>query len=244
MSARTIIITGASRGIGLATTRILLQEGTNVVAVQRCSPPEHEALQKQYPDTFRTVQGDSSDETVLKRAVREAQEAFGAIDSVVFNSAISGDIETVAKLSPETWQRTFDVNVFGVVKLLREVLPVVKDGARLVLVSSSAAEAAVPGVSVYAATKAALNSLNRTLAAESPKFISVAIDPGTVRTPGEQQLLADVANFIPPEMRGLLEQNSLEPDVAGRTIANLALRAPAELSGRYVQWNDPVLSGL
>lgn len=244
MSSRTIIITGASRGIGLATTRLLLEDGANVVAVQRSAPSELQALQKQYPSTFRAIQGDSTDETVLKSAVAETQKAFGAIDSVIFNSAVSGDVGKVDQVSLETWQRTFDVNVFGVVKLLREVLPVVKDGARLVLVSSAASEYGMPGMGVYCASKAALNSLNRTVAAENPKLVSVAIHPGTVRTPGEEKLVAEAGEFITEEMKQLMQQRILEPEFAGRIIANIALRAPAELSGKYLHWDDPAISAL
>ncbi|EJD45324.1 NAD(P)-binding protein [Auricularia subglabra TFB-10046 SS5] len=244
MSAPTIIITGASRGIGLATMRILLEDGANVVSVQRSSPPELEALQKKYPNTFRAIQGDSTDEATLRRTVQEALRAFGAIDSVVFNSAVSGDLGTIDQLSLETWQRTFDVNLFSVVRLLREVLPVLKDGARLVLVSSAAAEYGLRGSSVYAATKAALNSLNRTLAVENPKLVSIAIHPGTVRTPGMEKQMAEAGDFIPAEMRKAVEQRLIEPKVAGRVLANVALRAPAELSGKFLHWNDPAISPL
>ncbi|EJD45344.1 hypothetical protein AURDEDRAFT_165560 [Auricularia subglabra TFB-10046 SS5] len=88
--------------------------------------------------------------------VQEALETFGDIDDVVFNGAINGDLMTV-------WHRMLDVDLLRIVKLLHlpyEVLPVVKDGSKLVFVSSVAAEVAIKGMSASSATKAVLNSPN------------------------------------------------------------------------------------
>lgn len=179
--APTIIITGASKGIGLAATQFLLADGARVVTVQRSVSTGLTALASEYPTTLRIVQGDSTAEETIKSAVREALDSFGAVDAVVFNAATAhvGQVEDVAL---GDWQKTFDVNVFGVVRFLREVLPALKDGSKIVFISSVASENALLGAAPYSASKAALNSINRTVAAEHPGIVSVSLHPGNVRT--------------------------------------------------------------
>ncbi|EJD42128.1 NAD(P)-binding protein [Auricularia subglabra TFB-10046 SS5] len=261
--APTVIITGASRGLGLATAECLLADGANVVTVQRTITPELTALAEKHSAVLRNVQGDW--QATIKRAVREALETFGSIDAVVFNAAAGAySVAHVDKIALEDWQRTFDVNVFGVVRLLQEALPILKGGSRIVFVSSDAAERSLFGVAPYSASKAALNSINRTVAAEHPNQICVAIHPGSVRSEASQGISKSTSStkggapwhqmqreftskgkgFVPETVLAKLFENVLEPEVPGRVIASLALRVPASLSGKYLHWNDPALEGI
>ncbi|EJD50090.1 NAD(P)-binding protein [Auricularia subglabra TFB-10046 SS5] len=235
----TIIITGASRGIGLAATQFLLADGAHVVTVQRTISPELQALAGKYPTSLRNIQGDFSAEEIIKQSLKEALETFGAVDAAVFNAAAgSYSVTPVATLALADWQRTFDVNVFGVVRFLKDVLPVLKDGSRLVFVSSNASELGVAGIGPYSASKAALSSINRTVSAEHPGIVGIR------SIPMQKDFASQAKGVLPEAVLDTLFEDALEPEVPGRVIADLALRAPASLSGKYLHWNDPALEGI
>ncbi|EJD42129.1 NAD(P)-binding protein [Auricularia subglabra TFB-10046 SS5] len=241
----TVIITGASRGIGLAAAQFLLAGGANVVTVQRTTSPDLTTLLKKYPKTLHNIQGDFTAEEVISRAIRESLEAFGTIDALVFNAAAASAVGRVDNASLADWQKTFDVNVFGVVKFLKEAIPTLKDGAKIIFVSSAASENSLPGAGAYGASKAALNSLNRTVAAEHPNLTCVSLHPGVVRTEMHLGFMDQAKDFLrEAKLDGVFVESVLEPDVPGRIIANLALHAPKELSGKYLRWNDPDLASL
>ncbi|EJD42132.1 NAD(P)-binding protein [Auricularia subglabra TFB-10046 SS5] len=237
--APTVLITGASRGIGLAATQFLLADGAQVVTVQRTTSPGLKTLAETYPTRLRNVQGDCTAEEIIKGSIREAMDTFGTIDAVVFNAAAAYGIGHVEQLSLEDWQKTFDVNVFGVVKFLKEVLPVLKDGSRIISTSSAAAELGIIGASPYNASKAALNSINRTVAAEHPSKICVALHPGAM----QQAFVVNSKGILPDSLVDMFPE-LLEPEVPGRVIADLALRASPALSGKYMHWDDPLLASL
>ncbi|EJD41361.1 NAD(P)-binding protein [Auricularia subglabra TFB-10046 SS5] len=241
--SQTVLVTGASKGIGLAVAEILLRDGAQVVAVQRSVTAGLAALQQKYTDTLRVVQGSFTDEDIIRRAVA----AFGGLDSAVFNGGVNEPFGALATLPPDGWQGMFETNVFGVVRALRIVLPELRGaaaGARVVLVSSDAANHGIPTMGAYAASKAALNSINRTLAAEEQSIVSVAVHPGVVRTDMYTAFTVEAKAFAPPELLQMAEASAVEPVEPGRVIAALALRAPKELSGKYIHWNGEEVAGL
>lgn len=113
------------------------------------------------------------------------------------------------------------------------------------MVTSSAATVGIPGGGPYAAAKAALNSLNRTLAAEDPSITSVAFHPGAVRTEMVRELeRMSGKGHVPDDFIKLAVEYQMHPDVPGRALANLVLRAPKELSGEYLHWDDPKVAAV
>ncbi|EJD42123.1 putative oxidoreductase [Auricularia subglabra TFB-10046 SS5] len=241
----TVIITGASRGIGLAAARFLLADGAQVMTVQRTITPELSALVEQFPKTLHNVQGDCAAQDDIVRTIEDALRVFGGIGAVVFNAAtFARGIGPVASVPVEAWQQTFDTNVFGVVRFLREVLPHMKAGAKLVFITSVGAEVGVVASGAYSASKAALNSINRTIAVERPDLVCVALHPGQVGTEMQKDFTAQAKDFMPESALAELFAGMLGPDVPGRVIATLALRARPELSGRYLHWNDSALGEL
>ncbi|EJD45363.1 NAD(P)-binding protein [Auricularia subglabra TFB-10046 SS5] len=240
---RPIILTGASRGIGLAVAQTLLAEGAQVTAVQRSISAELRALEENYADTFRLVQGDCSDDGTIKRAIQETLNAFGGIHGLVFNAATNGPIGPIAELPLDAWQKTFDMNVFGVVKFLRQALPVMADDARIIFISSAAwGEVTFKAGGPYSASKAALNSLNRTLAVEQPGKVCLAVHPGNVGSVMHYDYVRDAKPYNPELLAG--PDIVIEPELPGRVIARLALRAAPELSGKYLHWDDATLTDI
>lgn len=85
---KTVLLTGASRGLGLATLEILLAQPANVVAVSRSLPPALEALQKQHANSLVVIQGDVADRSVSESAVEQAISKFGSLDGIILNAGV------------------------------------------------------------------------------------------------------------------------------------------------------------
>ncbi|KAK0242674.1 hypothetical protein EDD85DRAFT_760980 [Armillaria nabsnona] len=241
-----VIVTGASRsGIGLAVVKILLETfEANVAAISRTHTPELEVLAS---DSLLHIQCDVSDEPSLARAVSQAEQHFSYIDGLILNAAV---LEPLCHIGDSTalsaWKTHFDVNFFSLITAIRSALPALRRsdiGGRIVFVSSGSAVKGTAGWGPYNASKAAMNSLCRTLSEEESEVISVALRPGVVDTDmhavlrtagGESMSAKDYQKFLNYQAKGEL----LSPDLPGRVIAALSLQAPASLSGQFVTWND------
>lgn len=113
----------------------------------------------------------STQEATIQQAIDEAQKFFGGLDTVVLNAGINMPMGTVEQLPLTDWHNMFNINVFGTVAFLRKVLPTIRKSkeARIVLVSSGAADYGIPGMGAYSASKAAVNSINRCVRAQLRK---------------------------------------------------------------------------
>ncbi|CAK5275520.1 unnamed protein product [Mycena citricolor] len=242
MSLRTILVSGASRGIGLEVTTLLLRKfNVNVVALSRTRTPELSALAC---DSLLILEGDVTNEEIVKNAVAQAAQTFGSLDSLILNAGIVDPLSRIAddKTSLDQWKMHFDVNFFSLVTALKFAVPHLRastHGGRVVFVSSGAAVKGTAGWGPYNASKAAMNSLARTLAEEEPDIVSVALRPGMVAT-GMQATLREVGGsamnpkdhqmFVSAHAEGKL----LSPEVPGHVIASLALTAAKSLSGQFI----------
>ncbi|KAF7332073.1 Short-chain dehydrogenase/reductase family protein [Mycena kentingensis (nom. inval.)] len=201
----TVLVTGASKGIGLAVATILLRQGANVVAFQRSRTPDLVSLAS---DNLLIIDGDVADEKAAASAIQQAVQKFGALDGVIFNAA---------KLDPLT--------------------------RRVIFVSSGASVKGTAAWGPYNASKAAMNSLCRTLAQEEPDVVSVAVRPGMVDTEMQGALREigaaemkpqDHESFVSAHANGKL----LNPEDPGHVVACLALKASKNLSGEFVSWDS------
>ncbi|KAH9179686.1 short-chain dehydrogenase [Lactarius sanguifluus] len=219
-----VIVTGASRGIGLAATSFLLEAfNATVVAISRTRTPELDALATAHPGSLQAPLADNlyrTDEPAFTAAIQSVLAKHGHLDGLILNA---GTIEPLA------------------------AVPSLRDspkGGRVVFVSSGAAIGGIAGWGPYNASKAAMNSLNRTLAEEEKgKIVSIAVRPGKVDTnmqgeirgSGGLHMAHDVhQSFVREKREGLL----LKPEQPGYVIAALSLHAQESLSGEFVSWDD------
>lgn len=240
-----IVVTGASKGIGLAVTKILLQTfNANVAALSRTLTPELEALAG---PSLLFVKTDVTDEAAVAAAMTTTEETYGSIDGLVLNA---GTLYPLGHLGSDTplsgWKEHFDVNFFALVTCIRTALPALrksKHGGRVVFVSSGAAAKGVAGWGPYNCSKAAMNGLCRTLSFEEPDVVSVALRPGMVDTemqnilrdnPKEVMKQSDHNIFVSAHAEGRL----VKPEDCGHVIAALALKCPKSLSGEFCEWNS------
>ncbi|MET9494450.1 glucose 1-dehydrogenase [Streptomyces sp. NPDC006552] len=187
---KTALVTGGSTGIGLAIARRFAAEGATVHLTGR-RKAELDAAVAQIGDRAIGVQGDVSHLDDLDRLFAGIRERGGRLDIVVANAGV-GDYGPLGEITEEEYERTTSVNLKGTIFTVQKALPLLSPGASVLLLSSSAALRAAPGLGVYAATKAAIRSLARTWAAElADRGIRVnALTPGPVTTPGGDELRA------------------------------------------------------
>ena len=199
MNARTVLITGCSSGIGLATAELLKARGWRVIASAR--KPEDVGRLK--ADGFDAVQLDVADSACIQQALAEILDLTGGtLDALVNNAgiAIPGAVED---LSRENLQRQFDVNFFGLLELTRAVLTVMRrqGQGRIVMVSSILGRVAMPWRGAYNASKFALEGISDTLRLElRGSGIRVAlVNPGPVRSRFRDNSLHNFDRHVAPQ---------------------------------------------
>ncbi|MFB6484625.1 SDR family NAD(P)-dependent oxidoreductase [Streptomyces virginiae] len=178
---RVYLVTGASSGIGEATVRLLAAEGATVVGVAR-KPWNTEAL----GDRVSTVAADLTDPDAARHVADTVMERHGRLDGLVNNVGALESRTGFLDVTDEQWKSTFEVNFHSAVRMTRAALPALLDtgAGALVHIASEAARFPDPGIVDYAATKTALLSLSKSLAAEFGLrgVRSNVVSPGPTRT--------------------------------------------------------------
>lgn len=247
-----VIVTGASRGLGAATARILLQMGAGVVLNARSAGALHALAAEADPGGERSlvVAADVSDETACAALVGQTIERFGRLDALVNNAGVLQPLARLGDEAPAAWRYNIVVNLLGPYYLSHHALPHLRaSGGRVVNVSSGAAVNPIAGASAYSTAKAGLNMLTQALAKEAPEVTALAFRPGVVDTAMQVAIREEGAEGMPAETHQRFihyHENSdlLPPEQPGRALAVLALSAPREWSGEFVQWNEEKVAAL
>jgi NAD(P)-dependent dehydrogenase (short-subunit alcohol dehydrogenase family) len=200
------IVTGASRGLGLALTRALVERGWRVVVDAR----DADALSQAWPNAPSDVliPGDVADPDHRRRLIEAAGDP---IDLLVNNAGSLGStpLPALGDYPLEDLRRVYEVNVLAPLALAQLALPRLSDGARIVNITSDAAFEPYPGWGGYGSSKAALAQITAILGAEYPGIRVYAVDPGDMRTQMQQDAFPgeDISDRPPPEesVPGLLE---------------------------------------
>ncbi|MGI5287250.1 SDR family NAD(P)-dependent oxidoreductase [Nonomuraea polychroma] len=176
------IVTGGGSGIGLAAATLFAERGMKVACLDLTPPGE----------PFIGIKVDVTDDAGVRAAVAEAAERLGGVDVLVNNAGI-GAQGTIEDNPDSEWQRVFDVNVLGMVRVARAALPYLRRSRHAVIVNtcSIAATAGLPERALYSATKGAVLSLTLAMAADHiHEGIRVnCVNPGTADTPWVNRLL-------------------------------------------------------
>ncbi len=171
LNNKTAIITGASSGIGYEAAKLFAQEGANIVAVARRGQQLHWLIEEIAAAGGRAVAlvGDVKEEACAKKAVAMAVEKFGGLDIAFNNAGILGAMGSVTDMSAEDWHNTINTNLTSAFFCAKYQIPEMlkRKGASMIFTSSFVGHSiGLPGMAAYAASKAGLVGLARTLAVE------------------------------------------------------------------------------
>jgi NAD(P)-dependent dehydrogenase (short-subunit alcohol dehydrogenase family) len=188
LEGKAAVITGASRGIGLAIARRFAHEGARVYMTGR-RQEELDAAVKEVGANSHGIQGDVSNLRDLDRLYDVVRARSGNIDVLVVNAGI-GSFAAVGEITEEHYERTFATNVKGTVFTVQKALPLLRNGGSVVLMGSTAATTGTPAFSVYSASKAAIRSFARNWILDlAVRGIRVnVLVPGATMTPGWRDL--------------------------------------------------------
>ena len=189
LEGKIAVITGGSSGIGLATAKRFVTEGAYVFITGR-RQTELKVAVRDIGKNVTDVQGDVSNLADLDRLYSIVKQQKGHID-ILFANAGLGEFATLEKISEAHFDKTFDVNVKGLLYTVQKAVPLFRDGGSIILNSSIAASKGVEGFSVYSASKAAVRSFARTWTVDLRHHnIRVnAISPGAIDTPAFSDLM-------------------------------------------------------
>ena len=189
LEGKIALITGGNSGIGLATAKQFVNEGAYVFITGR-RDPELAAAVQEIGRNVTGIQGDVSNLGDLDRLYTQIKQEKGRLDIVFANAGVA-KFAAFGTITEELYDWTFDINVKGLLFTVQKALPLLPDGASIMLNSSVVASKGLPINSVYSATKAAIRSFARTWTTDlKDRRIRVnAVSPGSIDTPGLSGLL-------------------------------------------------------
>ncbi|GAB3588312.1 SDR family oxidoreductase [Calidifontibacter terrae] len=240
LSGKTAIVTGASRGIGLAVAQRLAAEGANVVITARGEDALKEAVAS-IGEQASYVAGKTDDPAHREQVVRHAIDTHGSLDILVNNTGINPVYGGLLDVAPEASRKIFEVNVIAALEWVKLVhAEWMKDnGGSIVNIASVAGLRPAPGIAMYGVSKAAVIHLTEELAVElGPKVRVNAVAPAVVKTKFAEALYAGreekVAAAYPLKRLG-------EPEDIGSVVAFLASDDAAWMTGQTLTIDGGVL---
>ena len=234
LEGKVALITGGNSGIGLATAKRFVAEGAYVFVTGR-RQNELDTAVSEIGQNVTDVQGDVSNLLDLDRLYSVVKQQRGHID-ILFANAGLGEFATLGQISEAHFDKTFSVNVKGLLFTVQKAVPLFKDGGSIILNSSIAASKGVEGFSVYSASKAAVRSFARTWTVDlrHRKIRVNAVSPGPIDTQAlsdlmqneeqSRQLKKDLVSTVPLRRMGT-------PDEVAKVVTFLASEESSYVTG-------------
>jgi NAD(P)-dependent dehydrogenase (short-subunit alcohol dehydrogenase family) len=234
LEGKVAVVTGGNSGIGLAAAKRLQEEGARVAILGRSRKTLDEAV-KSMGNGVVAVQGDVANLTDVDKLYAEVSQKLGKIDVLFVNAGVAKFVP-FAETSESTYDEQFDINIKGAYFTIQKALPLLNDGASIILNTSVVDRKGTAGASAYAATKAALRSLARTTAAElAGRGIRVnTVAPGPIVTPifGRTGLSQEAIDGFAKEIVAQVPMKRFgQPEEVAGAVAFLASQDASYITG-------------
>lgn len=234
LAGKVAVVTGGSSGIGLATAKLFVQSGAKVAITGR-NQQALDAAAKELGGSVLAIRSDVSKLNELDVLFSTIEKKLGRIDVLFANAGVAKFAPATA-VSEQFYDELFDINVKGVFFTIQKAIPLLNDGASIILNTSVVNQAGLPNTSVYAASKAAVRSFARSVAAElAGRGIRVnVVSPGPISTPlyGKLGLPKDAVDAF---AASILSQVPLKrfgrPEEVAQTALFLASSASSYVTG-------------
>lgn len=243
--SRSIIVTGATKGIGRAVVDYLMKSNrqVHVFGVGRTAKILNE-MAVNNPHQFYFVAGDCTDDNVIHRTIEYAHNICGHVDALFLNAGTIDPISRIESASSKEFCKSLKVNFISLVQWAQSAIPHLRaTNGRIIYTSSTVVQTPMLGWSAYSAAKCAANMFIKILAKEEPMITLLAVHPGIVATEAMKKAIEGGKDAMHKAQYEILERMMNEGKVVpveqcAKSIGKLILNAPKSKSGEFVQWNE------
>jgi NAD(P)-dependent dehydrogenase (short-subunit alcohol dehydrogenase family) len=245
LSGKVAVITGGNAGIGEAIAKTFAREGASVVITGRRQGELDRVVNDIVKDQGKAfaVAGSVTDEPHVQETVRRTVQQFGRLDILVNNAGVGDFGKRLHEIDDATWTHVFDVNLTGVFRMTRAVLPqMLKQGkGAIVNISSIASLVGVPTLPAYAASKGALDALTRALAVDyaNEGIRCNVVNPGLIDTPMAAPLMSNHEQLDP-----ILSHYPIRRAGKPEEVANLVLYLASDEAAWVTGGTFPIDGGM
>ena len=238
MTGKSVLITGASKGIGAAAARVFAEAGANVALVARNRDAIADLVGEIGPSAV-AIPCDVSRYWEMEAAIAACHTAFGRLDVLIGNAGVISPISMLAETEPDAWGHAIDINLKGVFNGMRAALPgmIAQGEGTIITVSSGAAHNALEGWSAYCASKAGAAMLTRCadLEARGAGIRVMGLSPGTVATDMQRQIKESGVNAVSQ----LDWSEHVPPDWPARALLWMCGADAGDFAGQEISLRDP-----
>jgi NAD(P)-dependent dehydrogenase (short-subunit alcohol dehydrogenase family) len=237
IEGRTVLITGASRGIGAAAAREFAGRGAQVALLARGMSEIADLAGELGAERAIAIPCDVARWQEVAQAVDATVDAFGPVDVVIANAGVIEPVAMIAESDPEGWRAAIEINLTGAYHTIRAALPgmLARGSGTVLTVSSGAAHRALPGWSHYCASKAGAKMLTEAVHAECGDVLRVmGLSPGTVATQMQREIKASGVGPV----ASLDWEDHIPPEWPARALAWMTTSAADDLLGTELSLRD------
>ncbi len=245
LEGKVAVVTGGNAGIGEAIAKRFADEGASVVITGRRQQELDQVVNviRLHKGTVLGVAGSVTDDTHVQDVIRRTLDSFGKIDVLVNNAGIGAFGKRLHETDDATWANVLDVNVTGVFRMTRAVIPqMMKQGRGAIInISSIASLVGLSGLAAYTASKGALDAFTRAVAVEYAQegIRCNVVNPGLIDTPMAASLLAN-----PDMLQSILAQYAIRRPGKPEEVANLILYLASDESAWVTGTTFPIDGGM